>query len=349
MLSDDKLHFKDAAGRRGSVTREWASLWPEEFRAYFWEEVAAYRERVERYYQDAADGGPEYFPWLDPTDALAIGSLSRIWLFSRSGDGEDRLKVIEAWDDPVLADRELLDAPNHEERVRSHLGIDDDYKLVWSDLTWDAAALKPATPGRMYASRIPGEWGRRVADGDHGHWAIAEAFKPLESRPMDRKQLSRLADQLDALDGSDNCSVRGLDFERFLADTFEAHGATVIRGKPQAGEQVDLIVSKPFRALVECRWRSGPVGAPEIGDLVRKLRRRPAIVAGIYVSMSGFTRTAEAEALDHADERVVVLFERGDVNQLVSGVVHLIDLYDSRVDDVVRRYPASGDEDPGSP
>lgn len=341
-MQEDQLQFKDAAGANGVVTREWATMWPDEFRDHFWREVATYRERVDRYYRHEAEEAPDFFPWLKPTDTVAVGSLSRLWLFSRRADHDDTLQIMEAWEDPALSSRELLDAPDHEQRVRSHVGIADDYTLVWERATWDEASCRPATPGRMYvAGRSPGEWGRSLADADQNHLGLAQAFEPLDVRRMDAKKLSELAARLDILDSRDDEARRGLDFEPFLVETFNAHGASVERGKAQAGEQVDLMVSKPFRALVECRWRSEPVGAREIGDLVRKLRRRPAIVSGIYVSMAGFTRTAEVEALDHAAERVVLLFDRGDVNQLVSGTVHLVDLYESRLDDVIRRYPSS--------
>ncbi len=96
---------------------------------------------------------------------------------------------------------------------------------------------------------------------------------------------------------------------------------------------------RPIRALVECRWYADPVGRPAVTELIGKLTRdRPAIVAGIYVSMSGFTAPAHAEAREHARDRVVVLLDRADVLTLLRGQQHARELIDERVDDLVRRY-----------
>jgi hypothetical protein len=39
-----------------------------------------------------------------------------------------------------------------------------------------------------------------------------------------------------------------------MRELLSAHGFEVEKGKHREGEQVDLFVHRPIRALVECRW-----------------------------------------------------------------------------------------------
>ena len=74
--------------------------------------------------------------------------------------------------------------------------------------------------------------------------------------------------------------------------------------------------------------------------LVGKLRReRPATVIGMSVSMSGFTSGATDEVRRVANDRTILLLDAKDIADLAEGRVHIAELVDNRIDEVVRRYP----------
>jgi hypothetical protein len=178
---------------------------------------------------------------------------------------------------------------------------------------------------------------------DHHEWTrgLGESLEELRGYGIDRVRLRELADEFRTLDAMDNPNARGLKLEPFIRELLAAHGFEVEKGKHREGEQVDLIVHRPIRALVECRWYAEPVGRPAITELIGKLTRdRPAIVSGIYVSMNGFTEPARTEAREQARDRVVVLLDRADVLALLHGQQHARELVDERIDELVRRYDA---------
>jgi hypothetical protein len=178
--------------------------------------------------------------------------------------------------------------------------------------------------------------GWALADNHVNRRKLADAFNAMVHRRFDRSALRQLRLELAELDGHPNPRARGLKFQSFVQGLLAAHGCDVEIGKHIRGEQVDVMVHRPFRALLECRWAKDPVGVEAVSLLISKLTRdRPAIVAGLYVSMKGFTSPARTEARTHARERVVILLDRVDVETLLSGKVHVADLFDQRVDALV--------------
>jgi hypothetical protein len=133
-------------------------------------------------------------------------------------------------------------------------------------------------------------------------------------------------------------NTRGNRFEPWIADLLTAHGCQVERGVTRDGEQVDLFVHKPFRAIIECRWQIPALQPRALSDLLAKLSRRPAIAAGIYIAMSGFTDSCRKHALHEPTGRTVLLWDADDVNRLLAGEIHASDLFEEHVTDRVRRY-----------
>jgi hypothetical protein len=252
--------------------------------------------------------------------------------------------VYELWEHSDLSLSEFHHAPNQEEQVRSAAGISEDADLIWSEPrvinALDSKKRKDFADPFLNA-RIPGLTmpGWKIADEDSRQSEFREAINELLDRRLDVVALSALREELETLRNMKRTQQRGLSFEAFVEQLFLAHGCEVERGKHREGEQIDLFVHRPFRALVECRWQAKPVGVPAVTGLVAKLTRdRPSIVSGIYISMSGFTSTAVKEAADHARDRVVILLNRVDVLDLIKGDTHVADLFESRLDSLVRRY-----------
>lgn len=160
-----------------------------------------------------------------------------------------------------------------------------------------------------------------------------------ETAGLDRSALEMVWENWTKLEANQDPQDRGRRLDGWIASLLNAHRCKVETGKFIPGEQVDVFVHKPFRAVVECRWESKPVGVSAISSLIQKLLRdRPAIVSGIYVSVNGFTGPARREAAQQAKERVVVLFDREDLMRMAQGSIHVVDLFDERVDTLVRRY-----------
>lgn len=324
-------------------SRQSAAAWVEGATAYWPLVLSDYRERVGKYYGDQARDSPDAFPLMGPTRIVVVVSLLRAWVFAGSAEA-DEVEAREMWEDPVLADRDTLHAPNLEDQVRAVAGLSRDLELIHTENVQQSAAFNGGNfPTSMWHNRRTpalGMFGWDLADQHEWNRGLGEDLAEFRGYGMNRARLRELVDELATLDAMDDTpNARGLQLEPFIRELLAAHGFEVEKGKHREGEQVDLIVHRPIRALVECRWYADPVGRPAVSELIGKLTRdRPAIVAGIYVSMSGFTAPAHAEAREHARDRVVVLLDRADVLPLLRGQQHARELIDERVDDLVRRY-----------
>jgi hypothetical protein len=324
-------------------SRQWVAAWLEGARAYWRLVLGDYRERVDNYYGNQAVDSPESFPLMRPTRIVVVVSLLRAWVFAAPAE-VDEVEIREMWEDPILANWDTLHAPNLEPQVRAVAGLSRDLELIdTEDVQQLAAVTKGTLPTHAWVNRrIPGlsMFGWDLADRHDQFRRLGEDLAEFRGYGINRARLRELADELGTLDAMDDKpNARGLKLEPFMRELLAAHGFEVEKGKHREGEQVDLIVHRPIRALVECRWYADPVGRTAITELIGKLTRdRPAIVSGIYVSMSGFTAPAQTEAREHARDRVVVLLDRVDVLTLLRGQQHARELVDERIDELVRRY-----------
>ena len=324
-------------------SREWAGAWAKGAVAHWTLVVGDYRSRVRDYYNTKFVVSPATFPLMSPTSLSIVVCFYGFWVFAETSSS-DLVTVYELWEHPDISHSEFRHAPNQEEQVRSSAGISEGADLIWSEPrvinALDSKKHKdfddPFVNARIPELTMPG-W--IIADADSRESEFFEVMSELMDRQLDVFALSALGEELKTLRNMKRKQARGLSFEAFIERLFLAYGCEVERGKHREGEQIDLFVHRPFRALVECRWQAKPVGVPAVTGLVAKLTRdRPSIVSGIYISMSGFTSTAVKEAADHARDRVVILFDQDDVLDLIKGETHVADLFESRLDSLVRRY-----------
>lgn len=332
----------DSEGASWVASREWAAAWVEGSRAYWPLVLADYRERVGKFYGDQLRDHPDAFPLMQPTRIIVVVSLLRAWVFAAPAEA-DAVEVRELWEDPILADWDTLHAPNLADQVCAVAGLSGDLELLETeDVQQQAMSDRGKLPINVWAHKRIKAFGLRgwqLADHHEGGRRLAEGFAEFSGYGMNRARLRELADEFGTLEAMDSPSARGLKLEPFMRELLAAHGFEVEKGKHRDGEQVDLFVHRPIRALVECRWYAEPVDRPAISELIGKLTRdRPAIVLGIYVSMSGFTEPARTEAREQARDRAVVLLDRADVLKLLHGEQHARELVDGRIDELVRRY-----------
>jgi len=307
-----------------------------------------YREHVRGYYADDFEDDPDAFPFMRPTRICIVASLARVWVFAAANEeGEDEQIIETRWEDERLATLEILHSPKHEQEVRAVGVVGDEYKLI--DASPLTAYIGPDNPHSdnpenpfRFIVRSPGVGmpGWDLAELHASNLQLKNAIDALQNRQIDKRALRQLRQELAELDRLTKRQHRGHKFQDFMLRLLAAHGCKAEIGKHRPGEQLDVFVHRPFRALVECRWTkpNKPVGATDVANLIIKLMRGRPIVAGIYVSMSGFTSEAPIEARTYSHDRVVVLFERHDVETLLSGEAHVADLFEKRVDEMVRRY-----------
>lgn len=326
--------------------REWMDTWLEGARSYWPLVLSDYREAVARFYADEARDSPSHFPLLKPTRVIVVVSLLKAWIFATEADGgADEVDIRELWEDSTLANWDILQVPNEDRVVRRVAGLSGDLELLETENVQELAAT---TQGHLSSEawtskRVPafGLVGWALAKHHDFTRELSADLAALNGYAMDHGRLRELLLELDQLDAMTNPNARGLALEDFLRELLMAHGFEVEKGKHREGEQIDLIVHRPIRALIECRWYTNKVNRNAITELIGKLTRdRPAIVSGIYVSMSGFSEPAYKEAQEHARDRVVVLLDRQDVLKILRGEQHARTLIDERVDAIVRRFDA---------
>jgi hypothetical protein len=319
-------------------SRHYAKAWAQTVPEFWMRYLTAYRARVQDVYHELAAQDDIAFPLVGPVEILAVASLAREWIFMRPATA-DHVTLLERWEDPLLARTDMQTRVDHERRVRHLLGVGDDFDLIHSC----------AFSQRLDVSDIPRLNGTELLGGmDAADSDAARALDMPRLRNLERRLRGRhIDDRALAESRAEFFEIRelvprqrGLRFEALVTSLLAAHGCTVERGVARSGEQVDIFVHSPFRAIIECRWSSNRLQPRALNDLAAKLGRRPAIVAGIYISMSGFTEACRNSALHEPHARTILLWEERDIQKLLSGEIHVVDLFDASVSDLVRRYPA---------
>lgn len=325
-------------------SREWAAAWVEGALDTWPRLIEDYRDRVRTSYAEEYEEQPDAFPLMSPTDVVIVVCFLHVWVYAGPAE-RDAVRVLELWEDPVLSEVELQHDPRWEVKARNAAGIAENFELIFDGDLQDADQRNKREGFREpFANyRLPGIFmpGWDIADSHAHNAALAVSLAQLVGEHIDRKALRTLRDEFADMETwpGERAQSRGLKFQPLVEGVLRAHGCEVEGGRHRPGEQVDLFVHRPFRALLECRWEKAPIGRPAVSELISKLTRdRPAIVTGIYVSMSGFTSEAEKEAREHARDRVVILLDRNNLVTLLRGERHIVDVFNEKVDALVRRY-----------
>lgn len=83
---------------------------------------------------------------------------------------------------------------------------------------------------------------------------------------------------------------RGYDFERFLADLFNAFRLSAREPFQLVGEQIDGSFELDGETyLLEAKWLNRKIGVAELGAFHSKLEQKAAWTRGLFVSFQGFT------------------------------------------------------------
>ena len=323
---DHPIQFGD-----GAPTRGFTELWPDAIRRYFTTYREAYRSWLKDYFPTELDRWPEAFPLATPVEALIVGTLAAFWIFIRPAV-QDSIQVREAWQHETFADWSFLRMPlEHRMEAVGRAFLSSPGWLLLEEQELAGVLVNEATP-QFYRTE---EYAHARAEHD------VQAGRERDSArdgDLDQVALVQVRTDLEALERSHNEQNRGRQFEAAIERLLIAHGCEVERGRQARSEQVDLFMIEPQVALIECRWEAEPLQPKVIRDILGKLRKRPAGVVGMYVSMSGFTQGAVTEAEDAARDRTIVLIAREDVMRLALGDIKFRALWRERIRELILRY-----------
>lgn len=170
----------------------------------------------------------------------------------------------------------------------------------------------------------------------------AEAIPGPERRRYASARAKAVADALesefDRLKAAKDAHRRGSEFESLLARLFHMNNFDVVRSAKSApGRQVDLTATSPsLQLLVEAKWKRRNIDVADMASLADRLGQASPGPIGLFVSMSGYAEAARNRALDAkrsiASGRMMILLERGDVEDLFSGRAELRPLLERRLE-----------------
>ncbi|MEU3401327.1 restriction endonuclease [Streptomyces filamentosus] len=320
-------------------SQEYVDSWQPYTRSRWEAILASYRERAAEY-PDLTKAHPEEFALLGPVELRIVVCLVGEWTFIRPA-AQDAITLDERWDAPQLSTRGLLNRADAESIVRRVTAVGDDFELLQAEDYTRKLDVKNALSFHDGNERYDA---REKADQDARNAVKApqwrEAIDALTGRTIDHATLAKLRERLEEIRQL-KAGARGNQFEPWVGELLQAHGCEAEGGKKHLGEQVDFFVHKPFRAIIECRWQRARLQPRALNDLTGKLARRPAIIAGIYVAMSGFTDACRENAASEPHQRTVLLWDEDDIQRLLNGEIHALDLYEEHVSTRVRRYGAA--------
>ncbi len=130
---------------------------------------------------------------------------------------------------------------------------------------------------------------------------------------------------------------RGRALQKLLAKIIEKHGWLQEEGARTSHEEMDIIIHKEREYfLVECKWEKEPIEASIVRELYGKLSNRIGVL-GIVISMSGFTSGAIEQAEDFASSRIILLFGRKDIENIVFQNTKFETLLDEKYQQLITR------------
>ncbi|WP_143082664.1 restriction endonuclease [Nonomuraea wenchangensis] len=115
-----------------------------------------------------------------------------------------------------------------------------------------------------------------------------------------------------------NPAKRGYNLERFMVNLFRFyHFQTTPNAGAAKPRQVDLFATRDTESyLIETKWRSDKSGIDDIDSLRSRLRRVPAHVTGLLVSIGGFSETVIADLATNTAQPVILL-SGGELEQIL--------------------------------
>ncbi|HVS80948.1 MAG TPA: restriction endonuclease [Pyrinomonadaceae bacterium] len=129
------------------------------------------------------------------------------------------------------------------------------------------------------------------------------------------------------IDSMSDPNERGLKFEHWFADLIAVSFTEYVGSHRSPGAQNDAFFfhkSIPFR--VEAKWEAKPVPAKPLREFNSRIQL--PVMAGVFISMSGFKKAAVDYCRTIMRERCLLLMDGDELRSVVEGDVSLLDLVD---------------------
>lgn len=123
---------------------------------------------------------------------------------------------------------------------------------------------------------------------------------------------------------------RGLQFEGFLNELFEAHGLAPRNAFRLTGEQIDGSFKLHAETyLVEAKWHGPKIGFADLMTFSGKVAGKAAWARGLFVSNSGFTAEG-LEAFTRGRQTNLICVDGLDLYEVLSHQVSLIEVLEAK-------------------
>lgn len=154
--------------------------------------------------------------------------------------------------------------------------------------------------------------------------ALAEALR----RKND--EVGRLQAQFYGLVGNTDHQQRGLLFEKFLRDLFDAYDLNPRGSFKITGEQIDgAFEFEMTQFLLEARWQKEAMGAGPLDSFSKKVERKLENTLGLFISLNGFSEGGLAAF--RGTRPAIVLMDGQDLAVVLQGLVDFRDLLKRKI------------------
>jgi hypothetical protein len=153
-----------------------------------------------------------------------------------------------------------------------------------------------------------------------------ETVKDIKRKRKRREEFKKLGD-LDKI----TRQVRGHRLEDLLAEAIEDEGWEVEKRVQPKGKEHDIVIHKGSEyLLISCKWQKPAVQGKAVRDIFAGAQAM-VCVAGIVVSMSGFTPNCIGQALEYKTKQQIILFGPKDVSAIFLNEARFSDLLKEKI------------------
>lgn len=197
-------------------------------------------------------------------------------------------------------------------------------RLHLDQVRYDAKVSLGACASNLYYLRD-----RMFVSIEHSHFQITEFG-------MEAWRYLQFSENIEAtwrelLEGTSmSPQARGHALEKLLEAIALSENLQVETNVRSTGEENDLVIGRGHdHFLLSCKWEKKRAPAHYLDSLRMRLQKRPGTL-GVLVSVGGFTKDLVREAESNTSLGMVMLFGKGDLENLFTGKTRLKELLEER-------------------
>jgi hypothetical protein len=161
-------------------------------------------------------------------------------------------------------------------------------------------------------------------------WRITEKGRETVKDLRRKRERLKEFEKLKALEKMTR-QARGHRLEDLLAEAIEDEGWEVEKRVQSKGKEHDIVIHKGSEYfLISCKWEKPAVQGKAVRDIFAGAQAM-VCVAGILVSMSGFTPNCIGQALEYKTKQQIILFGPKDVGAIFSNEAKFSELLKEKI------------------